>query len=214
MKVLVTGFDPFGGEAVNPAFEAVKLIPDEIAGAEIIKLEIPTVFSKCGPAVEAGIQKYEPDVVINVGQAGGRSCVTIEQVAINLAEARIPDNDGEQPSDEPIQKDGAPAYYATIPVKAIVKNVRDHGIPCHISYTAGTYVCNCIMYNVLHMAATKYSNIRAGFIHVPFAAQQAVEKPNGTPFMSLEMIADSLKYAIEATVKNKEDITGIMGETH
>ena len=214
MKVLVTGFDPFGGEAVNPAFEAVKLLPDEIAGAEIIKLEIPTVFSKCGPAVEAGIQKYEPDVVINVGQAGGRSCVTIEQVAINLAEARIPDNDGEQPSDEPIQKDGAPAYYATIPVNAIVKNVRDHGIPCHISYTAGTYVCNCIMYNVLHMAATKYSNIRAGFIHVPFAAQQAVEKPNGTPFMSLEMIADSLKYAIEATVKNKEDITGIMGETH
>ena len=214
MKVLVTGFDPFGGEAVNPAFEAVKLLPDEIAGAEIIKLEIPTVFSKCGPAVEAGIQKYEPDVVINVGQAGGRSCVTIEQVAINLAEARIPDNDGEQPSDEPIQKDGAPAYYATIPVKAIVKNVRDHGIPCHISYTAGTYVCNCIMYNVLHMAATKYSNIRAGFIHVPFAAQQAVEKPNGTPFMSLEMIADSLKYAIEATVKNTEDITGIMGETH
>ena len=214
MKVLVTGFDPFGGEAVNPAFEAVKLLPDEIAGAEIIKLEIPTVFSKCGPAVEAGIQKYEPDIVINVGQAGGRSCVTVEQVAVNLAEARIPDNDGEQPSGEPVQKDGAPAYYPTIPVKAIVKNVRDHGIPCHISYTAGTYVCNCIMYNVLHMAATKYSNIRAGFIHVPFAAQQAVGKPNGTPFMSLEMIADSLKYAIEAAVKNEKDITGIMGETH
>ncbi len=121
MKVLVTGFDPFGGEAVNPAFEAVKLLPCEIAGAEIIKLEIPTVFSKCGPAVEAGIQKYEPDIVINVGQAGGRSCVTIEQVAVNLAEARIPDNDGEQPSGEPVQKDGAPAYYPTIPVKAIVK---------------------------------------------------------------------------------------------
>lgn len=214
MKVLVTGFDPFGGEKVNPAFEAVKLLPDEIAGAEIIKLEIPTVFSKSGPAVEEGIKKYEPDVVINVGQAGGRSCVAIEQVAINLAEARIPDNAGEQPSDEPIQKDGAPAYYATIPVKAIVKNVREHGIPCHISYTAGTYVCNCVMYQVLHMAAEKYQNIRAGFIHVPFAAEQAVEKPNGTPFMSLEMIAESLKYAIEATVKNETDITEIMGETH
>ena len=135
MKVLVTGFDPFGGETVNPAFEAVKQLPDEIAGAEIIKLEIPTIFSKSGPAVEEGIKKYEPDVVINVGQAGGRSCVTIEQVAVNLAEARIPDNAGEQPSDEPLQKDGAPAYYATIPVKAIVKNVREHGIPCHISYT-------------------------------------------------------------------------------
>ncbi len=214
MKVLVTGFDPFGGEPVNPAFEAVKMLPDEIAGAEIIKLEIPTVFSKCGPAVEEGIKKYEPDVVINVGQAGGRSCVTIEQVGINLAEARIPDNAGEQPSDEALQEDGVPAYYATIPVKAIVKNIRDHGIPCHISYTAGTYVCNCIMYNVLHMAATKYTNIRAGFIHVPFAAEQAVGKPNGTPFMSLEMIAKSLEYAIEATVKNEKDIAGVMGETH
>lgn len=214
MKVLVTGFDPFGGEPVNPAFEAVKMLPDEIAGAEIIKLEIPTVFSKCGPAVEEGIKKYEPDVVINVGQAGGRSCVTIEQVGINLAEARIPDNAGEQPSDEALQEDGAPAYYATIPVKAIVKNIRAHGIPCHISYTAGTYVCNCIMYNVLHMAATKYTNIRAGFIHVPFAAEQAVGKPNGTPFMSLEMIAKSLEYAIEATVKNEKDIAGVMGETH
>lgn len=214
MKVLVTGFDPFGGEPVNPAFEAVKMLPGEIAGAEIIKLEIPTVFSKCGPAVEEGIKKYEPDVVINVGQAGGRSCVTIEQVGINLAEARIPDNAGEQPSDEALQEDGAPAYYATIPVKAIVKNIRDHGIPCHISYTAGTYVCNCIMYNVLHMAATKYTNIRAGFIHVPFAAEQAVGKPNGTPFMSLEMIAKSLEYAIEATVKNEKDIAGVMGETH
>ena len=214
MKVLVTGFDPFGGEPVNPAFEAVKMLPDEIAGAEIIKLEIPTVFSKCGPAVEEGIKKYEPDVVINVGQAGGRSCVTIEQVGIKLAEARIPDNAGEQPSDEALQEDGAPAYYATIPVKAIVKNIRDHGIPCHISYTAGTYVCNCIMYNVLHMAATKYTNIRAGFIHVPFAAEQAVGKPNGTPFMSLEMIAKSLEYAIEATVKNEKDIAGVMGETH
>ncbi len=214
MKILVTGFDPFGGEAVNPAFEAVKLLPDEIAGAEIIKLEIPTVFSKSGPAVEAGINEHHPDVVINVGQAGGRSCVTIEKVGINLAEARIPDNAGEQPCGEPLQSDGEPAYYATIPVNAIVKNVREHGIPCHVSYTAGTYVCNCVMYNVLHMAATKYPNIRAGFIHVPFAAEQVVEKPNGTPFMSLEMIADSLKYAIEATVNNTEDIKSISGETH
>ncbi len=214
MKILVTGFDPFGGEAVNPAFEAVKLLPDEIAGAEIIKLEIPTVFSKSGPAVEAGIKEHQPDIVINVGQAGGRSCVTIEKVGINLAEARIPDNAGEQPSGEPLQTDGEPAYYATIPVNAIVKNVRAHGIPCHISYTAGTYVCNCVMYNVLHMAATRYPNIRAGFIHVPFAAEQVVEKPNGTPFMSLEMIADSLRYAIEATVNNTEDIKSVSGETH
>ena len=214
MKILVTGFDPFGGESVNPAYEAVKLLPDTIAGAEIIKLEIPTVFSKSGPAVEAGIKEHQPDVVINVGQAGGRSCVTIERVAINLAEARIPDNAGEQPMDEPLQEDGETAYFATIPVKAMVQNVRAHNIPCQISYTAGSYVCNCVMYNVLYMAATKYPNIRAGFIHVPFAAEQVVEKPNGTPFMSLAMIAESLEYAIEAVVKNEEDVKENMGTTH
>ena len=214
MKVLVTGCDPLGGECVNPAFEAVKLLPDMIAGAEIIKLEIPTVFSKSGPAVEAGIKKYNPDIVINVGQAGGRACVTIEQVAINLAEARIPDNAGEQPMDEPLQADGPAAYFATIPVKAIVKNIREHGIPCHVSYTAGTYVCNCVMYNVLHMAAKKYPNIRAGFIHVPFACDQVVDKPNGTPCMSVADIARSIEYAIEATINTNEDIKIVVGETH
>jgi len=214
MKVLVTGFDPFGGESVNPAFEAVKLLPDMIAGAEIIKLEIPTVFSKCGPAVEEGIKKYNPDVVINVGQAGGRSCVTIEQVAVNLAEARIPDNAGEQPMDEPVQVDGPAAYFATIPVKAIVQNTRDHGIPCHVSYTAGTYVCNCVMYHVLHMTATKYPNIRAGFIHVPFACEQVVNKPNGTACMSLADISKAIEYAIEATVNTKKDVKIAVGETH
>lgn len=214
MKVLITGFDPFGGESVNPAYEAVKLLPDTIAGAQIIKLEIPTVFSKSGPAVEAGIQEHQPDIVINVGQAGGRSCVTIEKVAINLADARIPDNAGEQPVDEVLQVDGENAYFATIPVKAIVQNVREHGIPCHVSYTAGTYVCNCVMYNVLYMAAKKYPNIRAGFIHVPFAAEQAVDKANGMAFMSLDMIAKSLEYAIEATVQNEADISEAMGTTH
>ena len=214
MKILVTGFDPFGGEKVNPAYEAVKLLPDTIAGAEVIKLEIPTVFSKSGPAVEAGIQAHHPDVVLNVGQAGGRACVTIERVAINLAEARIPDNAGEQPMDEPLQAEGPAAYFTTLPIKAMVKNVRDHGLPCHISYTAGTYVCNCVMYNVLHMAATKYPNIRAGFIHVPFASEQAVEKAVSTPSASLEVIAKSLEYAIEAIAANKEDVKVTMGTTH
>lgn len=215
MKILITGFDPFGGESVNPAYEAVKLLPDTIAGAEIIKLEIPTVFSKCGPAVEAGIQAHNPDVVINVGQAGGRACVTIERIGINLAEARIPDNAGEQPMDEPLQADGPAAYFATIPVKAMVKNVRDHGLPCHISYSAGSYVCNCIMYNVLHMAATKYPNIRAGFIHVPFATEQVVDKAATMASQSLETIAKSLEYAIEAIVNDKgEDVKEAMGTTH
>ena len=214
MKILVTGFDPFGGEKVNPAYEAVKLMPDNIAGAEIIKLEIPTVFSKSALAVEAGIEKYHPDVVVNVGQAGGRSCVTIEKVAINLAEARIPDNDGEQPLNVPLKEDGENAYFSLLPVNAIVKNVREHGLPCHVSYTAGTYVCNAVMYNVLYMAAKKYPKLRAGFIHVPYACEQVVDKPNGTACMSVADIARSLEYAVEAIVENETDIEASGGTTH
>ena len=208
MKILVTGFDPFGGEKVNPAYEAVKLLPDEIAGAKIIKLEIPTVFSKSGPAVEAGIQVHNPDVVLNIGQAGGRACVTIERVGINLAEARIPDNAGEQPMDQPLQPDGPSAYFATIPVKAMVKNVRDHGIPCHISYTAGTYVCNCVMYNVLHMAATKYPNIGAGLILWPFASGQPVARPLGPPAPPLAPTPRSLCSASGVIAATKGDVKG------
>ena len=214
MKILITGFDPFGGETVNPAFEAIKLLPDTIAGAEIIKLEIPTVFATSGPAVEAGILAHHPDVVINVGQAGGRSCVTPEQVAINLAEARIPDNAGGQPMDEPLQADGETAYFTKLPVKAMVANIRAHGLPAQISYTAGTYVCNAVMYNVLYMTDKKYPNIRAGFIHVPYAFEQIVNKPNGTPGMSLHDIARSLEYAIEAVIQNETDIKAQAGETH
>lgn len=214
MKILVTGFDPFGGERVNPAYEAVKLLPDEIAGSKIIKLEIPTVFSRSVKVVEDAIKQYEPDAIINVGQAGGRSCVTIEKVAINLAEARIPDNDGEQPFDTPLREDGETAYFATVPVKAMVKNVRDHQLPCHISYTAGTYVCNSIMYQVLYLTNKYYNNIKAGFIHVPFATEQVVDKPNGTACMPLESIAKSLEYALEAVVQYEEDIKEGMGTTH
>ena len=214
MKILVTGFDPFGGETVNPAYEAVKMLPEQIAGAEIIKLEIPTVFSKSSMAVEEGIQKYNPDIVINVGQAGGRSHITIEQVAINLADARIPDNAGEQPLNEALQPDGDTAYFATVPIRAMVKHVQEHGLPCSISYTAGTYVCNCVMYNVLYMTQKKYPNIKAGFIHVPFATSQLIGKPATTPGMSLDEIEKSLEYAIEAVVLGVEEEGIVTGQTH
>ncbi|HIR89357.1 MAG TPA: pyroglutamyl-peptidase I [Candidatus Fimimorpha faecalis] len=214
MKILVTGFDPFGGETVNPAYEAVKMLPEQIAGAEIIKLEIPTVFSKSSVAVEEGIQKYNPDIVINVGQAGGRSHITIEQVAINLADARIPDNAGEQPLNEALQPDGDTAYFATVPIRAMVKHVQEHGLPCSISYTAGTYVCNCVMYNVLYMTQKKYPNIKAGFIHVPFATSQLIGKPATTPGMSLDEIEKSLEYAIEAVVLGVEEEGIVTGQTH
>lgn len=204
MRILVTGFDPFGGESMNPAYEAVKMLPDEIAGAEILKLEIPTVFSKSEAVIENAIQTYDPDVLISVGQAGGQEGITPEKVAINLAEARIPDNEGNQPIDLPLQEDGETAYFATIPVKAMVQNMKEHGIPSSVSYSAGTFVCNAVMYHAQYLIAKKYHGIRAGFIHVPYAEEQMKDKPEGTPFMSLEQISEGLKYAIEAVVKGEE----------
>ena len=214
MKILVTGFDPFGGETVNPAYEAVKLLPDTIGGAQIFKLEIPTVFSLSGPAVEEGIKKYQPDVVLCVGQAGGRASISVEKVAINFVDARIPDNNGEQPLDEPLQADGPAAYFSTLPVKAMLQHVKDAGLPCYLSFTAGTYVCNSIMYNVLYMCEKRYPGIRAGFIHVPYACGQVIDKANTTPSMPLETIAKSLEYAIEAIAIDRQDSGESAGELH
>ncbi|MBO0432576.1 pyroglutamyl-peptidase I [Enterococcus sp. DIV0660C] len=214
MKVLVTGFDPFGGDKVNPAYEAVKKMPAEIAGAEIIKLEVPTVFGKSSQVVREAIKEHQPEIVICVGQAGGRSAVSFERVAINLAEARIPDNEGNQPFDTVLEEDGPAAYFTTLPIKAMTKNVHDHGLPAYISYTAGTFVCNDIMYRLLHVLHTEFPTIRGGFIHVPFSPDQVIDRPVGTASMSLDDIADSLTYAVEAAIENEHDISGNAGTTH
>lgn len=214
MKVLITGFDPFGGEEINPAYEAVKLLPDQIGNAEIIKMEIPTVFEKEGEVLEQGIRENKPDIVICVGQAGGRSAITVEKVAINLIEARIPDNEGKQPLDRPVYEDGENAYFAKLPVKAMVREIKSHGIPAKISYTAGTFVCNDVMYRLLYMIDRKYPGMKGGFIHVPYLPEQVIDLPDGTASMSAQMIADALEYAIEAALEYEEDIQAVTGETH
>ena len=214
MKILISGFDPFGGDIINPAYEAVKLVPSKVAGAEIIKVELPTVYGKCAEVLEAAIIQHRPDAVLCIGQAGGRSFITVEKVAINLAEARIPDNDKQQPTDEPTIAGAPAAYFTNLPIKAMVKNCKDHGIPSSISYTAGTFVCNDIMYRLLHMIAEKYPQMRGGFIHVPFVPEQVVDRPEGTPSMSAETIAKGLEYSIEAICNNKEDVKGAAGATH
>ena len=213
MKILVTGFDPFDGEEVNPANEAVKLLPRNISGAEIITIEIPTVFGRGAESVEKAIIEYNPDAVVCIGQAGGRSCISIEKIGINLREASIPDNDGNQPIDERIKEDGENAYFSTLPVKAMVSNVRKNGIPAHLSYTAGTYVCNDVMYLLLYMIDKKYPNIKGGFIHVPYATEQVVDKPNNISSMPIQTIAKGLEYAIEAIVNNESEIEEAMGTT-
>mgnify|MGYP002554640859 FL=1 len=198
MKILITGFDPFGGENVNPAYEAVKLLPDTIAGAEIIKLEVPTRFHRAGAVLEDAMQRHKPDAVICVGQAGGRAAITPEKVAINLMDGRIPDNAGYQPVDAPIREDGETAYFTSLPVKAMVQRMRDAGIPAAVSYAAGTYVCNYLLYTLLYLIDKKYPNVRGGFIHVPYAMEQVINKPLGTPSMDLRQIARGLETAMEA----------------
>ena len=201
MRILITGFDPFGNDTVNPAYEAVKLLPDRISGAEIVKLEIPTVFGKCDHVVHDAILAHKPDIVRSVGQAVGRFDISVELVAVNIADGRIPDNDGNQPTGQTIRERGENAYFATLPVKAMVDRIRARGIPASVSYTAGSYVCNYIMYCVLHMVATEFPGLKAGFIHVPFMPSQAIGKPANTPTMSIETTAAAIEAAVEAIVE-------------
>lgn len=211
MKVLITGFDPFGGEKINPALEAVKLLPETIEGAEVIKLEIPTVFRKSLAKIEEAIEKHNPDIVISVGQAGGRFGVTPERVAINLDDARIKDNEGNQPLDITIYEDGQPAYFSNLPIKAMVNEIKEAGLPAAVSNTAGTFVCNHVMYGILHMIHTDYPNMRGGFIHVPYIPAQVTSKAN-MPSMSQADITKGLALCIEAAATHTEDLHIAAGE--
>ena len=214
MKILVTGFDPFGGEEVNPALEAVKLLPKEIHGAEVYWAEIPTVFYQSAEVLEAEIVRYQPDVVLCIGQAGGRASLTPERVAINQDDARIPDNQGNQPIDEPIRMDGEVAYFSTLPIKAIVQAIKEEGLPATVSNTAGTFVCNHLMYQALYLADKKFPHMRAGFMHIPYMTEQVVNKPN-TASMNLTDIVRGIEAAIGAIVDYKDkDIKLVGGTTH
>lgn len=204
MKLLITGFDPFGGEQTNPAIEAVKRLPAAIAGATVVPLEIPTVFGTCAEVVRQAIITERPDVVLSVGQAGGRSALTPERIAINLDDGRIPDNAGFQPVDQPIQPNGPAAYFTQLPVKAMAQAIRQAGLPSHVSTTAGTYVCNHIMYQVQHLRATEFPQLQAGFIHIPFLPEQVVQR-SGVPSLSLTDDVRGLTAAIRAIVIARAD---------
>lgn len=197
MKVLVTAFDPFGGESVNPAEQAVGLLPDQIGDKQITKLTIPTVFGRAGELVINKMDELHPDAVICVGQAGGRSAVTPERVAINMMDAGITDNDGKQPCDEPVVPGGPAAYFSTLPIKSMVQAIKEAGIPGAVSNTAGTFVCNSLLYTVLHHADSNMKDTRAVFIHVPYIPEQTAEKKD-VPSMPLDVIVRALTAAIAA----------------
>lgn len=205
MKILLTAFDPFGKDVVNPALEAVKITDTDGLDAEVIKLEVPTVFGRSIEKVQEAMEKHHPDVVLCIGQAGGRYALTPERVAINLDDARIEDNDGNQPIDVRIYADGENAYFSSLPIKAMVAAIQEKKLPAQVSNTAGTFVCNHLMYGVLYTIAKKYPACRGGFMHVPFIPEQVVKRPD-TPAMSLCDIALGIRAALEAIIAHPEDI--------
>ena len=211
MRVLITGFDKFGGESINPSSLCVNSLPDVIDNIEIKKVTLPTVFKDSSRIVEENIKSFSPNIVICVGQAGGRSKITPERIAINIDDARIPDNIGNSPIDEAIRKDGENAYFSSLPIKAIVDELNKNNIPSAISNTAGTFVCNHIMYEALYLTSKKYLNIKAGFIHIPYIEEQIKNKPN-MPYMKKEYIITALELIIKTAVNyyDKEDtkVTG------
>lgn len=189
-KLLITGFDPFGGESVNPAWEAVKLLPETIGEYILCKLEIPTVFTLAAETVLKRADQIQPDVILCIGQAGGRAAVTPERIGINIANASIADNQGNQPKNEPIVPDGPDGIFATVPVQAMADAISAAGLPGQISNTAGTFVCNDTLYRLLHHYAGTAT--RVGFIHVPYAPEQ------GQPNLPLADTAKALAIAISA----------------
>ena len=191
--LLITGFDPFGGETVNPSWEAVRRLPEKIGDYRLTKLQIPTVFGTAAGTVLAAAAKDAPDVILCVGQAGGRDAVTPERIAVNMASARIPDNEGSQPVETPILPGAPDGIFSTVPVAAMADAITAAGLPGKISNTAGTFVCNDTLYRLLHHYAG--TAVRAGFVHVPWLPEQAKD---GAPSMALSDIIAALTAAIGA----------------
>jgi len=210
--VLLTGFEPFGGESVNPSWEAVKQLQlQPIDGAEIVVRQLPTVFDSSLEALRDAVNETNPSLVICVGQAGGRSEITVERVAINVNDARIPDNAGNQPIDMPVVEGGPVAYWSSLPYKTMVQAMNREGVPASVSHTAGTFVCNHIFYGLAHLIAVERPGMRGGFIHIPFLPEQAVSHM-GKASMSLDLIVKGLAVCVETALEHEQDLKIVGGQ--
>ena len=210
MKVLVTGFDAFGGDKVNPSILAVRRLKRRTAGLSIHTVELPTSYGRSPIVLRAAIHEVQPDIVLGVGQAGGRSELCLERVAINVQDARIKDNDGKQPLDRPVVRDGPAAYFSTLPVKACVAEMRKAGLPAAVSNTAGTFVCNHIFYATMDMAAQTEMGFRGGFLHIPYLPEQAA-RLGGAPSMALDDIVRGIEIILEVSAERTVDIHTVEG---
>ncbi len=211
--VLLTGFEPFENEPLNPSWEAVRRLEGEvIAGHTVVSARLPVVFGAALESIEAALEATRPALAIAVGQAKGIAGLQLERVALNLDDARIPDNAGRQPVDTPVIANAPTAYLTTLPVKAMMAALLQAGIPAHVSQSAGTFVCNHVFYGLRHLAESR-PGLRAGFIHIPLLPEQAVRFP-GTPSMTLEQAVAGLRLAVETALRTERDISLTAGSLH
>jgi pyroglutamyl-peptidase len=213
--VLLTGFEPFDGAAINPSWEAVRQLDGWSGDGFVVEArELPCVFGDAAEALRGHVDALRPDIVIAVGQAGGRPEISLERIAINVDDARIPDNAGRQPVDVPIVADGPAAWFTTLPIKAIVAAIRARGIKAGVSQTAGTFVCNHVFYALMHHLRGRGQAVKAGFIHVPFLPEQAAAWPEPAPAMTLDEIVTALRVAVEVALRTDADLVEAGGATH
>ncbi|WP_449544698.1 pyroglutamyl-peptidase I [Lelliottia amnigena] len=211
--ILVTGFEPFGGETVNPSWEVVKQLEGmTIDDCRVVTRQLPCVFGESLTVLNSAIDELNPTVVVAVGQAGGRVDITVERVGINVDDARIPDNRGQQPIDVAIVPDGPAAWFSSLPIKAMVAAMREKGIPASVSQTAGTFVCNHVMYGLLHKIREQ-ADVKGGFIHIPYLPEQAAAHA-GAPSMAAQTVKDALEIALTVALRQDSDINAVGGATH
>ncbi|MEI7551281.1 MAG: pyroglutamyl-peptidase I [Verrucomicrobiota bacterium] len=209
--VLITGFEPFGGESLNPSQEIARQLNGRvIARRRVLGRILPCVFGAANVELRRLLRELDPELVICVGQAGGRAEITPERVAINVADARIPDNAGQQPVDVPIVARGPVAYWSTLPIKAIVAALTAHQVPAAVSQTAGTFVCNQVFYGLMH-ALHGRRGVRGGFIHVPALPEQAKQ---GQPSLPQETMVEALALAVAVAVTTRRDLRVTGGASH
>lgn len=210
--VLLTGFEPFDQDTLNPSWEAVRLLDETLINDDvrIVARQLPCVFSQAPAHLHALIERFTPQMVIAVGLGPGRSDIALERVAINLIDARIPDNQGEQPIDVPVAAEGPTAYFSTLPIKAMVAALRAAGIPATVSHTAGTFVCNQVFYSLQHTLAG--STVRSGFMHVPLLTEQVALAASAQPSMSQETLVKGLRVTVSAALNTLHDVRETGGQ--
>ncbi|MYT28929.1 MULTISPECIES: pyroglutamyl-peptidase I [unclassified Streptomyces] len=212
-RVLLTGFEPFDGEATNPSWRAVRAAAAApLDGLALHTAELPCVYGGSMTALRTAIDETCPDIVVCVGQAGGRPDITVERVAVNVDDARIPDSAGAEPIDEPIVPGGPAAYFATLPIKACVAAVRAAGLPASVSNTAGTFVCNHVFYGLAHLIATELPHVRGGFVHVPYAPEQVTDRAR--PSLPVDAAATALRAIAATAARTRTDLRVAEGATH